>query len=192
MQNADEALKTVAITLEKYRKNKTLVPPEDLAGKYKVPFQKLKAQLHDELIVYIKAYSLGELVIRRDKDGKFDALVRMVDKLYEDGRYKTRFGKAAFKEFDLEAIKRIAEELRIQIYNEAWIPYFEMHTCLFATAECFSEDDPHIPRVYNSLVDKFYVQETGEWIEDEESKKPALLIFVGGGNENSNADTRRI
>lgn len=178
MQNADETLKTLASTLDKYRKNKTLVPPEDLEGKYKVPFQKLKTQLHNELVDFIVSYSLGGLAVYEDAD--FDVFVRAVNGLYDSGNYKQQFGQAAFRDFDIDAVKRLAEELRLRIYNEAWVPYFQAHICLFVTAECLYKDSVSVPRIYNNLVNRFFDPETGKWTEDGASEKPALLIFVGG------------
>ena len=61
MEKAAEALKKLTITLEKYRKNKTMVSPADLAGKYKAPFEKLKKQLNDEVAEYMILYSLTDL-----------------------------------------------------------------------------------------------------------------------------------
>jgi hypothetical protein len=191
MQKTAEALKTLEITLEKYKKNKTLVSPEDLKGKYRAPFRKLKLQLSEALIAFIKEFSFGDLVIRRDDKEKFDALIRKVEEIYKGGKYNARFQRAAFQEYDLQKIIRIAEELRIRIFQEAWIPYFQEYICLFVTKDCVG-DHPRTPRIYNSLVDKFFDQEKGEWIENEKSEKPALLIFLGGDNENSNTDTKRI
>jgi hypothetical protein len=182
MQNSTEALKTLGITLEKYRKNKTLVPPEDLKGKYKISFQLLKSQLRIELIDFIREYSLGDLVIRRDDKEKLDVLIRKINEIYKDGKYNARFKRAAFQQFDLQEITRIAEEFRIRIFSEAWIPYFQEFICLFVTKDCVG-DNPQNPRIYNSLVDMFYVQETEKWVKNEESEKPALLIYLGRARE---------
>lgn len=178
MEKAAEILEKAAVTLEKYRKNKTLVSPEDLAGKYKVPFEKLKQQLKDELSDFLKAYSLEELTLAKDEHGYFDKFAEDVNRIFETAGFGKRVGKAAFKDFDLEQVKRLAEELRTRIYNEAWTPYFHRHTCLYATAECFAENNPQTPKIYNSLVDKFWNDGTGEWTKNEEPAAPALLIYI--------------
>lgn len=179
MEKSAEILEKAAVTLEKYRKNKTLVSPADLAGKYKVPFEKLKHQLRDELSDFLKAYSLEQLTLTQDKHGYFEKFVEDVNRIFITSDFGKRAGKAAFKDFDLEQIKHLAEELRTKIYTEAWTPYFHRHDCLYATAECFAEDNPQTPRIYNSLVDKFWNEGTGEWIEEKQTA-PALLIYIQG------------
>lgn len=175
MEKPTKILEKVAISLEKYKKNKTLVSPEDLAGKYKVPFQKLKAQLTDELSEYLKAYSLEGLKVIQDNNG--EKFAEAVNRIYLDTGIGKRVGKAAFKDFDLEQVKQLAEELRLRIYNEAWVPYFQKYTCLYLTEECLAEENPQTPRIYNSLVDKFWNVSTGEWIA-EATKEPALLMYI--------------
>lgn len=80
MGKADEALKKAALTLEKYRKNKTLVAPEDLKGKYKVPFQKLKHQLAEELGEYLRQYCLAGFIIQKETD----PVVGKIQKSFDD------------------------------------------------------------------------------------------------------------
>lgn len=180
MEKSEESLKKVCLTLEKYRKNKTLVPPEDLAGKYRVPFQNLKAQLADEISKYLIAYCLEELQFIPDTNGWLEEFASAVNRIFKDSGMGRKVGRAAFLDFDIEKIKQIAEELRIRIYSEAWEPYFQKHICLYATEECFSENNPQIPRIYNSLVDKFWNDNTGEWNSGIESGKPAVLIYIQG------------
>lgn len=163
MDKAEEIEKSLAITLEKYRKNKTLVPAADLAGKYKVPFEKLKAQLKEELETYLTWYSLQGLAIAKDEEVSLKEFEEAVNRILSDPDIGKRAGKAAFKEFDIQQIKQIAEELRNKIYNEAWVPYFHKHTGLYVTAESFNLINPQSPRIYNYLVDKFWNEETGEW-----------------------------
>lgn len=180
MERAAELLKRAQGTLEKYRKNKTLVSPADLAGKYKVPFQKLKAQLAGELSDYLKAYSLERLQITEDE--YFQEFADTVNRIFKDAEIGKRVGRAAFKEYDIEQVEQMAEELRIRIFKEAYTPYFQRHICLYASADCFFGENPHIPRFYNTLVDKFFDGATGKWISDEAAQKTAILICIQGGN----------
>lgn len=152
-----------------------------MAGKYKVPFQKLKKQLADELSEYLKAYSLEDLRVATDNSVGFKEFADTVNQIFKEGDIGCRVGKAAFQEFDLEQVKQLAEELKNRIYNEAYVPYFHKHTCLYTTQECFSEVNPLIPRIYNSLVDKFFDEETGTWKEDETAKESAILIYIQEG-----------
>ena len=174
MDKSAELLKKVEITLEKYKKNKTLVSPEDLAGKYKVPFEKLKEQLKKELQEFLKTYSLERLELR--EGDKLNEFVSAAERIFKTTDLGKQAGRAVFQEFDIEKVKQCAEELRIRIYNEAWLPYFQKFTCLYATPECFVPENPQTPRIYNSLVDKFWNEDKEEWIIDKGAKVPAMLI----------------
>lgn len=178
MEQSSELIKKVEVTLEKYRKNKTLVSPEDLKGKYKVPFQKLQAQLTDEIWEFLKTYALEELELIDDEH--FEEFTDNVKRIFTEPNLGKRIGKAVSKDFDLEQVKEIAKGLRLKVISEAWVPYFHKHTCLYATEECFSEDNPQAPRFYNSLVDKFLDPKTKKWTTDETAKRPALLIYIQG------------
>jgi len=174
MSKAALLLEKVTLSLEKYKKNKTLVSPEDLKGKYKVPFEKLVSQMKDELSDYLKEYSLEGLKLADD----IETFAADVNRIYETSDYGRRVGKAIFKEFDLEQVKQIAEELRRRVYEEAWVPYFHRHTCLYATEACLAPDNPQTPRIYNSLVDKFWDEGGGGWISGK--TEPAVLIYIHG------------
>lgn len=178
MEKAAEILKKAAITLEKYKKNKTLVSPEDLAGKYKVPFEKLKAQLKQELTAYLAAHTLGELVFVQDNKGYLEEFIKANDRIFKESNTGKLVGKAAFKEYDLEKVKQLAEALRIRVYNEAWVPYFTKHICLYLTDGCLAEENPQTPRIYNSLVDMFWDARNSEWIKDDAAKQPAILVYI--------------
>ena len=179
MEKSTDLLKKMAVTLDKYKKNKTLVSPEDLAGKYRVPFENLKNQLKKELQEFLKTYSLEQLeLIEGDELREFVAAAERIFKTTDLGK---RAGRAAFQEFDITKVKQCAEELRIRIHNEAWLPYFHKFTCLYATPECFVPDNPQTPRIYNSLVDKFWDEDIKEWISDEGDKVPAALIYFQEG-----------
>ena len=112
-KKAERILEKAAITLEKYRKNKTLVPPEELAGKYKKPFEKLKQQLKKELEEYLRLFILDGLRFRNDDEGK--QLIDEINRAFKEGQIGKRMGRAAFREFDLEKIKQIAQEHRRKV-----------------------------------------------------------------------------
>lgn len=177
MKSSKECLKIATATFEKYKKNKTLVSPEDLKGKYKVPFQKLRRQLADELSEYLLSYSLEGLTLIQE-GRRFDKFVSAVNQIYEESDMARRVGRAVFKELDMLKAEHLAEELKSRIYKEAWIPYFDSHVCLYTTKGCFQQDNPQAPRIYNSLVDKFWDEESGEWITDEAAEKPAILFYI--------------
>ena len=179
MEKSTELLKKVAVTLDKYKKNKTLVSPEDLAGKYKVPFEKLKIQLKKELSEYLKTYSLEDLELVEGKE--LQEFIKTAERIFETTDIGRQVGHAAFKEFDIEKVKQCAEALKLEIHNKTWIPYFQKFTCLYATPECFVPENPQTPRVYNSLVDKFWDEDIKEWISDKAVNKPVALIYFQEG-----------
>ena len=178
MKQSEKLFETASVTFEKYRKNKTLVPPEDLAGKYRVPFQKLKHQLADELSDYLMAYCMEGLELVQDNKGYFDTFIASVNRIIQETIVGRRVGQVVFVSLDIEQVKRIAEELRIKIYNEAWVPLFQNHMCLEVTEECLSDDNPLSPRIYNSLTDNYYNESTGEWEKRKTARKPAIYIYI--------------
>lgn len=178
MGNIADALAALKSTLEKYRKNKTLVPPDQLAGKYKVPFEKLKAQLKEEAGEYLKAYSLDGLLVKNDDSEHYRLFSEAVHQIFSDETIMKQAGTALYRDFSLEEFKQVAEQLRRKVYYEAWLPYFCCYTCLYATPECFADDNPQTPRIYNSLVDKFWDDDADKWITDKGAEEPAALIYI--------------
>ncbi len=174
-EKAQKALEKVAVTLERYRKNRTLVPPEELAGKYKKPFEKLKQQLKAELEEYLRLFLLEGLRIFDDDEGS--QVIDQINQALAEARIGRQIGQAAFQEFDLGKIRRIALEGRRRV-EEIYKAYFDRHTCLYAASASWDPDNPQPPLLYNDIVDKFWSEETGEWITREKPPGDAILIFV--------------
>lgn len=182
MDKVDELLQKVETSLAKYRKNKTLVSPEDLAGKYKVPFEKLREQLRDELADYVRAYALKDLVLVRDEH--FEAFSEAVSQIWKESNMGKQIGEAAFKDMSLEKIQDLAFVFRTSVMSLAYFPYFNKHTCLRATAECLTEEGNAVPKIYNTLMDEYWNEETGEWEKTEGDFEPALLIYIQEDQQN--------
>ena len=179
-EKAVKALEKAAVTLEKYRKNKTLVPPEELAGKYKKPFEKLKQQLKEELEEYLRLFILDGLRIRDDDEGQ--RLIGEINQAFKEAQIGKQVGRAAFREFDLEKIKRIAQEHRQKVEG-IYKAYFDRHTCLYAAGPSWDPDNPQPPLIYNDIVDKFYDEAAGGWISKEKPPGAAILIFIKSENK---------
>lgn len=173
MGNADQELEKVRVTLEKYRKNKTMVAPEDLAGKYRAAFERLKEQLKEELSDYLRAYCLKGLLV---KPCDSEETKNVLNQAYKDAGVGKAVGRAAFQRFDLEEVRRIAEEHRRRVYD-IWLPYFHKHTCAYVYAKCFAEEDPDDPLIYNTLIDRFWDKATGSWVEREKPEGIAIMFF---------------
>lgn len=183
MKSIEEVLQSLQSTFEKFKKNKNMVSPEDLAGKYKVPFDNLKKQLAEEMSTYIKISCVPSMEIDAGLSKEYnEAFVKAANEIFKAGDYGNRVGKAIFQNVDLDAAKKLADEYRERILNEFYYPYMKKYTCLFVTEQCLSENDPQTPRIYNSFVDKFWDESTGQWIKDEEAaKQSGLLIYLQEG-----------
>ena len=68
------------------------MPPEELAGKYKKPFEKLKQQLKEELEEYLRLFILDGLRFRDDEEGK--QLVDEINRAFKEGQ----IGRASCRE----------------------------------------------------------------------------------------------
>lgn len=175
MEKADEALKKAERSLERYRKNKTMVHPEELEGKYKKPFEKLKKQLKEELEEYLRFFVLDGLQIRNDEEGR--QVIAEINLAFKEMKIGKRVRRAAFKDFDLGKIMMIAQEYR-QIVELIYKAYFDRHTCLYVPACSWDPDNPKPPLIYNDIVDKFWDDETNKWLDRERPPGDAILIFI--------------
>lgn len=151
-----------------------------MAGKYKKPFEKLKQQLKEELEEYLRLFILDGLRIRDDDEGQ--RLIGEINQAFKEAQIGKQVGWAAFREFDLEKIKRIAQENRQRVMG-IYKAYFDRHTCLYAAGPSWDPDNPQPPLIYNDIVDKFYDEATGGWISKEKPQGAAILIFIKSENK---------
>ena len=151
-----------------------------MAGKYKKPFEKLKQQLKEELEEYLRLFILDGLQIWDDDEGQ--RLIDEINQAFKEAQIGKQVGRAAFREFDLEKIKRIAEEHRQRVQG-IYKAYFDRHTCLYAAGPSWDPDDPQPPLIYNDIVDKFYDKAAGGWISKEKPPGAAILIFIKSENK---------
>lgn len=109
MTREAEALNNLRLTLEKYKKNKENVSKEDLEGKYKKSFDKLKAQLSKEAEAYIIVLMFQGMHFYHEYiDETVEALMDDIN-ARQIGK---RVGRAVFKNYDLDEVKAIALEQR--------------------------------------------------------------------------------
>lgn len=159
MEKAQEIMKTLESTMKKYHANKTKVSEADLAGKYKVSFQKLKCQLKAEASAYLAAYCLSDFPILKSDSGK---LAAAVERSIRENQVPKRAGRAVFRNFSLQELQEIAMEQRQRI-QELYAAYFKQHICLYITESSLNPDDPHPPLIYNDLTGEFWSDESGGW-----------------------------
>ena len=146
-----------------------------MAGKYKKSFEKLKQQLKEELEEYLRLFVLDGLQVRNDDEGQ--QVIAEINQAFKEAQIGRQVGRAAFREFDLEKIKRIAEEHRRKV-GGIYEAYFDRHTCLYAAGPSWDPDNPQPPLIYNDIVDKFYDEAAGGWTSKEKPPGAAILIFV--------------
>lgn len=182
MTSKEEMRKTLENTLSKYKNNKEKVPAADLAGKYRQAFDKLKTQLKDATNDYLIQITVADFQIL-ERDG--DEVIKQFQRVIDDFEAGKKAGRAIFKNYSIQELERIGAELKAKL-NEAWIPYFHKHTCLYITEPCFA-DPPQTPAIYNDLVDKFFNLETNEWEQREKPEGQAVLMFIADKKEDDKA-----
>ena len=135
----------------------------------------MKQQLKAELEEYLRLFILDGLKIIDDDEGS--QIVDQINQAWKESEVGRRIGRAAFREFDLEKIKQIAQEHRQRV-EEIYKAYFDRHTCLYAAGPSWDPDNPQPPLIYNDIVDKFYDEAAGGWISKEKPPGAAILIFL--------------
>lgn len=135
----------------------------------------MKQQLKAELEEYLRLFILDGLKIIDDDEGS--QIVDQINQAWKESEAGRRIGRAAFREFDLEKIKQIAQEHRQKV-EEIYKAYFDRHTCLYAAGPSWDPDNPQPPLIYNDIVDKFYDEAAGGWISREKPPGAAILIFL--------------
>ena len=151
-----------------------------MAGKYKKPFEKLKQQLKEELEEYLRLFVLEDLKVIDDDEGR--QIIAEINQAWQQAEVGRQIGRAAFREFDLEKIKQIAQKHRQRVHG-IYKAYFDRHTCLYAAGPSWDPDNPQPPLIYNDIVDKFYDEAAGGWISKEKPPGAAILIFIKSENK---------
>lgn len=181
-----EGAEKLAALLEKLRRNKENVPLEVLKTRYGKDYERLKAEIKEELLKVIIPIATGPPDWLKDCKIKKDSqeeLVKIFNAIYDAGGYARKIGTATYKHYSLAEIETLAREINGK-YTAELLKLFHRKTCLYATEECFIEDNPQTPRIYNDLVDKFWNEETQQWTNPQpEERKPALLIFISDKEE---------
>lgn len=168
--------------LEKLRKNKENVPLEVLKTKYKDAYEKLIKTIKTEgqaLIESIAAKPPEWLAGQKVRQEDADEIVKIFNGIYDEGGYAKKIGTALYKHYSAGEARQLAEEVSRK-YQEALLGLFNSKTCLYTTAENWDPENPVTPRIYNTLVDKFWSEEKGEWITEDKPPGTALLLFITG------------
>lgn len=107
--------KDLAQLIRKYKNNKQKVSPEDLKGRYKAAFDKLKTEIHDLAGEY-----LWELVFGDMEDTMVEAeLYKLIEDYVEKSNINYYAGVSAFSKYDVDAIEtlglRFKKEIEVMI-----------------------------------------------------------------------------
>lgn len=184
MKTEKELRETLENTLSKYKTNKEKVSLEDLKGKYKTAFSKLRERLKEDTLNYLIWVSAGDLAVLKSDS---DRLSKEFQKCFEECDAGRKAGVAIFNHYSIQELEQVGAELRERWYP-IWEKYFFMHTCLYVTdpdfqkikKPCFEDLQDRLPEsveLYNDLVKMFWNREKKCWEERPKPKKPATLIF---------------
>lgn len=171
---SDEALQALSRTIEKYRKNRTMVPKTDLLGKYIVPYTKLRDQLREDIKVYLASTVWPDIYVF---ENDFDNFVKSFEKIIKDLDAEHRLSEAAYERYDITEIQSIACELREAILR-LYKAYVDKYTCLYAKDECWDVEKPCDPLIYNDIRNQFWDKRMG-WRDPLPGEAgPAIKIYV--------------
>ena len=168
--------------LEKLRKNKEKIPVDVLKTRYKTAYEQLTGDIKTEAVAFLKPIATRPPEWLKDCKIKAEYVKELAgtfNRLYEEGGYAKKIGAALYKRYSFQEAAKIAREINGK-YLQELTKIFHQKTCLYTTAENWDPDNPVTPRIYNDLVDKFWKEETGEWITEDKPEVPALLIFITG------------
>lgn len=177
-----EGAKKLEAFLAKLKLNKEKVPLDVLKTKYKAGYEKLTTDIKAEAVELIKPIATRPpewLADCKIKTEYMEEIAAAFNGIYEAGGYAKKIGTALYKHYSIEEARKLAEEIN-QKYREELLKIFHQKTCLYAAGPCWTEDNPETPLIYNDLVDKFWSEDTGEWITREKPPGDAILIFIKG------------
>ena len=177
-----EQAEKLAADLEKLRKNKERIPLDVLKTRYKTAYEQLTGDIKTEAVTVLKPIATQPPEWLKDcriKAAYIEEIAAAFNSMYEAGSYAKKIGAALYKRYSLQEAEQIAREINGK-YLQELTRIFHEKTCLYTTAENWDPDNPVTPRIYNDLVDKFWKEETGEWITEDKPEVPALLIFITG------------
>lgn len=107
--------KDLALLIRKYKNNKQKVSPEDLKGKYKAAFDKLKTEIHDLAGEYLWDIVFGDMEDTRVEPELF----KMIEDYVEKSNINYYAGMSAFSKYDVDAIEslglRFKKEVEVMI-----------------------------------------------------------------------------
>lgn len=156
--DANEAEKQLKKLLSTLKKNRDHVPIEELRTRYRKPYLALCEEIKAACNDYLNAYCLHGL--RCNKSLWEDCQAALTKSRQESGIIP-QIRQALFERQNLAEFKQLAAALKA-VYDDALQSFYQAHTCLLVTPECF-DDPPAEPPIFNEATGYFY--ENGTWIE---------------------------
>ena len=166
--------------VQKLKMNREKVPHKILETKYKQAYESLKYEIktetekimHDTLL-----FGIEELGIKEVKKEYAQDIENICLRVYKNGDYAARIRKALYRDYSVEEFKHIVDDGSRKLTDEIY-KYFHTKTCLYCTRDCFNNQDPKTPRIYNDLTGRFWDDEAGGWIREDLPDEKAILIFI--------------
>ena len=173
---------TLTGLIEKLKRNREKVPLDVLKTKYAAAYNQLCDSIKAEL-KYIALQFPPWLTGRKIRQDYIDEIIELFNRLYQEGGYSKKLGRAAFKDMDPAAAIRIAKEIAANFETEVE-QLVSSKSCLYATQPCWTTDNPETPKIYNDLLRMFWDDKLQGWREPEPGEtEPAILIFLNKGEK---------
>lgn len=175
-----EEKKTVEELIERLRLNREKVPAELLKTRYKQAYEQLLEDIKTGLMDRLKpiAFKLPEWVPKKLPEAYVNEIIDAANRIYKDGEYAKKIGRAVFKRYSFQEAEKLAEEIN-KTFAKELITIARSKDCLYATVACWLADNPQTPKIYNDFVGKFYDEANNRWRDPEPGEKePAILIFI--------------
>lgn len=168
--------------IHKLKVNEESLSVLELKTTYRKAYDRLLAEIQAEANKELRPVALnppvclsGAFVSQEDAAEMGSIFQRCCD----SGSYRQKIWIALYKHYSVQEAASIAEELNRK-FQAALEDLFQKRTCLYTTAANWNEQNPVIPKLYNSLVDKFWDEERRAWVDKEKPPGAALLIFANG------------
>ena len=155
VKQTEEKLTKFLATL---KKNRDHVPLDELRTRYRKPYLALCKEIGEACNDYLTAYCLHGLRCNRSL---WDECAAALNKSRQESGIMDQIRQALFKRQNLAEFKELAVKLKA-VYDDALQSFYQAHTCLLITPECF-DDPPAVPPIFNEATGYFY--EDGEWVE---------------------------
>ena len=181
-ENSMSHEETLTGLIDKLRRNREKVPLDVLKTKYAAAYSQLCDSIKEELKRMAVRWP-SWLEGRKIRKDYIDEMIDLFNRLYDEGGYSKKLGRAAFKNMDPAEAIRITNEIAANFETEVE-KLVSSKSCLYATQPCWNPESPEKPKIYNDLLRMFWDDDRQGWREPEPGEtEPAILIFLNKGEQ---------